>query len=178
MLIVPPVRPSSASRRAIEEGPRRLHASARRARPPARSPPPRRRPVAATVRAWAGVEIPKPTATGSDVAPRAPARSTPPDPRPATRSRRSRRVARPDTRTPAPRRPRRRRRSGRVVGAISRIRSSGLACTADSTRRIASRRQVGEQQPGDPERVGVAQEAVEAVAEDRIEVAEDHHRTA
>ena len=47
---------------------------------------------------------------------------------------------------------------------------------ADSTPASLPGREVGEQQAGDAERVGVAEEALEAVPQDGIEVAEDDDR--
>ena len=123
--------------------------------------------------------MPKPTATGSVRRPadlrdrRRPAR------RPARRSRRSRPGARPDTRSPARPATAAASRSGRVVGRdepdqIERARLDGAPRPPGSL----AGRQVGEQHAGDAEGVGLAQEAVEAVAQNRIEVAEDHHRRA
>ena len=69
------------------------------------------------------------------------------------RSPRSRRGARPDRRNPGRPSTAAARRSCRVVGATSRMRSSGLAWTARLDGGIAAGRQVGEQQPGDAQRI-------------------------
>ena len=153
--------------------PRRRAPSAR----PARCRPPRHRPVPATARAWSGVEMPKPTATGSGVA-----AADPRDRRRAVLGQRggrarSRPGGRPDRRSPALPRPRPRGGRDAWSGATSRMRSSGLVLrpptsTAGSLpagRSVSSR-------PGDAERLGVGEEAVEPVPQNGIEVAEDDHR--
>ena len=72
-------------------------------------------------------------------------------------------------------------RGGQCARAGWSARSGGsgparLRCTAALHGRITSRRQIGEEQPGDAEPSASSQKTIEAVAQDRVEIAEDHDR--
>ncbi len=63
-----------------------------------------------------------------------------------------------------------------MVGAMSRIKSKGTLGDGPLDGGIGPDRKIGEQQAGDPEIGGVFQKAIDPVAPDRIEIAEDHDR--